>query len=663
MVHYEWALLVRHPKLAVAAIGLLFVPALYALIYLYGMWDPAAHTRTLPAGLVNLDEGASYRGQDLNLGADVLRAIEEQGQFAYSRYTDAEVARRGVRRGELAFLLEVPADFSRRAVPGMAPGAGKLTIYTSEGNNYSSASLARRFAPEVAQRVNTMLSEARWSLVLSTAAGSQRDLQSLRTALGDLHHGSVELTAGLRRAREGGVGLSSGGKASVDASQKVKLGAAQMAEAAPQLAGALRQVGPLLRGLDARRPPDADLLALRLGTRQLADGQRELGRGLEALATGGRQLDGGLAQFKTAVDDVPLFGSRLVQGMAPLEDGTRQLVAGIDAAREGNGKLQAATLRIDDAVSALTDGTQRAGNASALLAARLPEEHRLDSFVEGSRELSRGSDALHNGLHQLAIGTDTLQQGLAKLVDGAVRLDAGLELLRGSLPLAVDAPEGSASGLALSVLPLVEVVAPVPNNGAALTPNFVPLALWVGAVMAAFLVHFCRIVEPLALLPRTAQVLGKLALPALAVVLQSLVMWGMLEGVLKLHVPRPDQFVLTLVSASLTFLLMVFALVRLLGDLGKATAVLLLIVQVSAAGALLPIELSDELFQFLHPYLPLTWVVRAFRATLFDAYEGMFWPHLGQVWACGGVALLLGLLVGRWRVVPVGEWRPPLDIE
>ena len=36
--------------------------ALYALIYLWGMWDPAPHARAQPAGLVNLDAGASYRG-------------------------------------------------------------------------------------------------------------------------------------------------------------------------------------------------------------------------------------------------------------------------------------------------------------------------------------------------------------------------------------------------------------------------------------------------------------------------------------------------------------------------------------------------------------------------------------------------------------------------
>ena len=48
VLRYEWLLLQRHRKLAVAAVGLLFVPALYALIYLWSMWDPTSHTNELP---------------------------------------------------------------------------------------------------------------------------------------------------------------------------------------------------------------------------------------------------------------------------------------------------------------------------------------------------------------------------------------------------------------------------------------------------------------------------------------------------------------------------------------------------------------------------------------------------------------------------------------
>ena len=89
----EWQLLRRHRRLAIAFAGVLFVPALYAFIYLKAMWDPASHTRELPAALVNLDEGARYHHRELNLGARVIDAIEQHGQFLYRRYDDPEVAR------------------------------------------------------------------------------------------------------------------------------------------------------------------------------------------------------------------------------------------------------------------------------------------------------------------------------------------------------------------------------------------------------------------------------------------------------------------------------------------------------------------------------------------------------------------------------------------
>lgn len=659
----EWLLLQRHRKLAWAFVGLLFVPALYAFIYLWAMWDPASHTRALPAGLVNLDTGARYRDRELNLGAEVLTAIERHGLFSYTRFDDPQQARAQVRQGRLAFMLEIPPEFSRLAVPGEKAGAAKLTIYTSEGNNVSSAGFARRFAPEVAQRVNTMLGEARWELVLSTAAGSQRNLETLHQVLADLHQGAGELSRGLAKAADGSGQLAGGSRGAVDAAQRLRGGAAQLADAAPQLAGGLRQVGPLVRGLEARRPSDNDMVTLRLGTRQVTEGQRELGRGLDALFTGSRRLEEGLVQLKAAADDVPLFGGRLVEGVSSLEDGARQMAQGLETAREGSLRLLSASQSVDEAVANLTDATQRAGNAMALLAPRLPEDARLDSFVEGARDLSRGSETLLVGLRQLGGGSEALQSGITRLQDGAGRLDTGLELLRRSLPLAVEGPGGSAQGLALSVEPVLEVVAPVPNNGVALTPNFVPLALWVGAVMAAFLVHFRRIVEPLQGLPRTAQVAGKLALPAAAVLLQALLMLAMLVGVLHVPMPHPLLFTLTLLATSATFLLLVFALVRLMGDLGKVLAVLLFIVQVSAAGALLPIELSDSTFQALHPYLPLSWVVSAFRASLFGAFDGVFWPSWFVVLGFGAGALAVGTVVGRWRVVPASEWRPPLDIE
>jgi putative membrane protein len=304
--------------------------------------------------------------------------------------------------------------------------------------------------------------------------------------------------------------------------------------------------------------------------------------------------------------------------------------------------------------------------ASWLKACSAPMQRSMASspaLATGARELARGQEQLGNGLGALAQGGQQLGSGLLKLQDGAARLDTGLELLRQSLPVAVDAPGGSAQGLALSVQPVLRVVAPVPNQGAALVPNFVPLALWVGAVMAAFLVHWRRIPEPVARHPRLARAAGKLVLPLLAVLLQALVMWALLRGVLGVPAVQPAGLVATLMLASLAFFAFVFALLRTLGDVGRVVALLLLVVQVSGAGALLPIELSDAAWQALHPYLPLTWVVRALRATLFGAFEGQYLDALAVLAVLAAAGLLLGSTLGRWRAVPTAAWRPPLDID
>ena len=659
----EWGLVRRYPRFALAWLAVLLVPLMYALIFLWAVWDPAGHTQALPVGLVNLDAGAHFRGRDLNLGTEALAGIEGHGQFAYRRLADREEARALVRRGELAFALEIPAEFSRLAVPGERPGAAQLILYTSEGNNSTSASLARRFAPEVAQRVNAMLGESRWNLVIESAQGSRRNLDALRGALADLHHGADDLGRGLRRAREGAAALADGSRETSEGAQQLRAGAGQLATTAPQLAEGLKPLRPALRGLEAARPPESELRSFTDGLRQLNEGQHSLSRALGQLTAGGERLDTGLTAYGREAGDLPLVGAGLTEALQPLQHGARQLTEGLGQAQAGSQQLAHQLGRLEQGVLPWLDGQRRLGAQVAEAGARLPDDGRLDAFVQGARDLAQGSDGLAHGLKRLAGGHDTLKSGLASLSDGAVKLDSGIELLRHSLPPAPDAPGRSAQGLAVSVEAQVEVVAPVPNNGIGLMPNFVPLALWVGAVSVAFLTHWRRLAEPLAGCRRSALVAGKLLLPLAAVLAQAGVMAAVLVIGLGLQPVQPLAWLATLALASVAFLGLVFALVRVLGELGKPVAVLMLIVQVAAAGAVLPIELSEAPFQTLHPFMPLTWVVKAFRATLFGAHEGLYLQAWGMVAAFGLAGYLLGCLVGRWKRVPATDWRPPLDIE
>ena len=135
-----------------------------------------------------------------------------------------------------------------------------------------------------------------------------------------------------------------------------------------------------------------------------------------------------------------------------------------------------------------------------------------------------------------------------------------------------------------------------------------------------------------------------------------------LSLLLEVKVPHLPAFWFTLGLASVTFLLIIMALTRAFGDVGKGIALLLLVLQLSSAGGVLPIELSGDIFQGLNPWLPFTWVVRAFRASLFGAYDNAWLTAWSIILLVALLAFVVAVFVGRWRYVAEEDHRPALDI-
>ena len=629
----EAALFRRFPTLRLAVVAVVLIPAVYALIYLSSVWDPASRTEALPAAIVNLDAGVHYRGQSANVGAELAESIQAKHLFGFRNYGDEQSARAAVREGRLALALIIPPDFSANAVPGLEPGAGRLIVYTSEGNNYAAAGMARRFAGDLGHQVNEALNEKRWALVLSSTAGSQQSVIKLKEGVAQLRQGSHELERGLHQAEGGTRGLQEGAR---------KLGVAS-----EQLTGGVRQMAAGVRTMDAKRPAAADLQTLKSGAHALSEGHAELGRGLEQMQAGAERLTHGARQLSDETGDIPFVGEKIAQGADALADGGAQLSTALQQARQGQKQLAEGSGRLQTGVTKLADGVTALGDGIHTLASRMPEEARLDEF--------------HNGVTTLGQGAQALNGGMEKLHVGAARLSAGLDLLAMSLPN-VPSLDGSARGLADSVQPVVEVAAPVPNNGTGFTPNFVPVALWLGAVMTAFLFHLRRLPESARGASRLSQILGKLVLLSAIVLAQASCVLLMLTQLLDVKVPHLAAFWLTLALASLTFLLIIVALTRAFGDIGKGIALLLLVLQLSSAGGVLPIELSGQVFRGLNPWLPLTWVVRAFRASLFGAYDNAWLTAWSVIVLIAFLAFLAAAFVGRWTYVREEDHRPALDI-
>ena len=619
----EAGFFIRFPKLLVAALAVALIPALYAVIYLTSLWDPSSNTGALAVAIVNLDQGVSYRDNTFNIGNEVVARLKDKRTFGYRDIDDEALARAQVRQGKLAFALIIPADFSSNALPGAEVGAGKLVVYTSEGNNFETAQLARHFAGDLGHAVNESLNERRWALVLSGAAGSQRSVERLRQGGEALRKGSRELSMGAAQTTTG--------------ARNVAAAAKQVDDGVDQLTDGMKQLGNGLRTMDARHPPNSELNRLKAGADSLAAGHVELTQGMTELQNGSKRLQTGITSFRSEANDNLFIPGSVSDGLGQLGDGVNQLDSGLQAAATAQSKLADGAARLSAGVTTLTNGIKTANANIHNAASKLPEDAQID--------------ALTRGTNQLMQGTAVLADGTQKVKAGVLQLDAGIELLVSSLPAEVAPLGGSAEGLANSVQPQIEVVAAVQNHGSGFAPNVVPGALWLGAGIAAFLIHARVLPRQAQDFSRPASLLGKLAVPAGVVLMQALLVLATLLWVLKIHIVHLGALALILCTASLTFLMIVFALSRAFGDAGKALAMVFLAVQLSSSGGVLPVELSGGLFANISPWLPLTWVVQAVKASMFDAYDGAWLLPWAYVAGAGGLVFLLSCCIGRWHYV------------
>jgi putative membrane protein len=470
--------------------------------------------------------------------------------------------------------------------------------------------------------------------VLTTAAGSIDKLAQLRKGVDALNNGAIRLDGGLAKAEVG--------------SGKLAAGAETLGGAVGQLADGVKQLGAGLRTMDHALPAAQDLTALKTGGADLAKGHAALAKGLQDLQTGAKKLADGGTQMHDETKGIPIVGGKVSDGASKLAAGGLQLEAGLQSARNGQAQLAEGTQRYSEGVNKLADGMSALGGGIHTAAEKVPADAKLDELASGGRALAQGSREL--------------QTGLAQIKAGSHELSAGLGLLKQSLPNDMTAPDGSPRGLADSVEPALEIVAPVSNNGAGYAPNFLAVSLWLGAVMTAFLFHLRRLPQTAALASRPAKLLGKLGILTGIVTAQFLVILLMSLYVLKLHVSQLVPFGLTMLLASITFLLIIVALTRAFGDAGKAAALILLILQLSSAGGVLPVELSGGFYQTISPWLPFTWVIKALRATLFGAYEGQWLQPCLTVGLIGSIAALSACFIGRWKLVSGDEHRPAMDI-
>jgi putative membrane protein len=280
--------------------------------------------------------------------------------------------------------------------------------------------------------------------------------------------------------------------------------------------------------------------------------------------------------------------------------------------------------------------------------------------------LVAGIGRASSGADQLAKGTGQLSTGAAKAADGADQLSAGaLELSTGLRDGAGEVPdydkserERMSETAATPVEDAADRLHPVSNNGEALTPYFVAIALWIGA-MAIYLL--LRPLSDRAIASTAGDVRTAFAgfVPGLALsLLQAALLVGALQWIVGVDPANQALFLGVAVAAAVTFTAINQMLVALLGGMGRFVALVLLALQLAAAGGTYPIETSPGFFGFLHDLLPMSHVVDGLRAATAGGSEGVAGVFL-VLFVFTVLALALTVVASRRRqTVTLARLRP-----
>ena len=128
-------------------------------------------------------------------------------------------------------------------------------------------------------------------------------------------------------------------------------------------------------------------------------------------------------------------------------------------------------------------------------------------------------------------------------------------------------------------------------------------------------------------------------------------------GALYLHVQISSAllFILTTLYIGICAMIIVYSMTSAFGNAGKALAIIILVLQITATAGIFPLEILPPFFQAIHPYLPLTYAVGALREVVAGVIWSTYWYNILYLTIFPIVAFVLTLLI-KEKVDKRAQW-------
>ena len=249
-------------------------------------------------------------------------------------------------------------------------------------------------------------------------------------------------------------------------------------------------------------------------------------------------------------------------------------------------------------------------------------QDELNYLRDFGTRLSEKSEVLESDILEIKSHIPTLQEKINKVRNKIAELNENVDIRDLINQLTADNSNKS-DFLASPVVLKTTALYPVPNYGTGLAPFYTTLCLWVGALLLTSLLTTEAKNADFKYTP-LEEYFGKFFLFALCGILQAFIAASGDIIVLGVVAKNPLLFVVLGMAYSVVFIAIVYTLVALFSNVGKALGVVLLVLQLGGSGGTFPIQVTPILFQRLYNLLPFTYAISGMR----EAIAGIYYETL-----------------------------------
>lgn len=340
------------------------------------------------------------------------------------------------------------------------------------------------------------------------------------------------------------------------------------------------------------------LTTLLYGNAEVLKNQSTANAKTQELLTGSQQL---ATANNSAVNSL-VSNLKTVQANMKGTSNSVGMVGAVSQIDEGLGTLQSG-------LKTYTGGVKQVNNGLGTLASN---NKTLNS---GASQLADGALKISSGSNQLAAGSATLGEGLTTIGEGTNTLTSSLK--DASKKSNIKSTNKTYKQMSTPVDTQKKEITNMPNNGHAMAPYMMSVALYVACMALSLMYPFGKGMtttdSPAKFLLAKATVMVPLS------IIQALILYFSLRGFCGFTPARPGLCIAFMLLLSLAFMAFIAFLAIAFGRIGEFIALIFMVFNLGASAGTYPLETAPHWYTVLHPFVPFTYSVNGFRSVIANA--------------------------------------------